>query len=386
MRVLLRAPLLTTSGYGVHSRQIFEAIESIPNVELDVECLNWGNTPWLLNGDINDGLINRIMKCSKNTSPPYDLSIQVQLPDEWDTTLGHKNIGISAVVETDRCNSAWIEACNKMDHVVVPSKFTKSVLENSGILTTEIDVIPEWFNQYILNEDKMNIEKEINVKTKNNFLILGQMGSPKAEDDRKNIFNTIRWICEEFKDSEDVGIFIKTNMGRNTTIDKKITINMIAQMKQHICKTKVKIYLLHGAMTDQEVASLYFHKDIKCLVTATRGEGYGLPIIEAAAAGMPIIATNFSGHLEFLKQGEFLPVSYKFKEISDSRIDNRIFLKGFKWAEPDELSFKESLVTVTKNYDFYKQKAIQNAQYIRDNFSKLKISDIYKDLITKVSG
>ena len=48
---------MTSSGYGVHSRQIFEAIESIQGITLEVECLNWGNTPWILNGETNNGLI-----------------------------------------------------------------------------------------------------------------------------------------------------------------------------------------------------------------------------------------------------------------------------------------------------------------------------------------
>ena len=383
MRVLLRAPLLTSSGYGVHSRQIFEAIEKIPGIELDVECLSWGNTPWLLNGKTNDGLIERIMKHSKKITPPYELSVQVQLPDEWDVSLAHNNIGISAVVETDRCNPKWIDACNKMDHVVVPSEFTKSVLKKSGVLTTEVSVIPEWFNQYILNDSKLSIEKDIQLKTKNNFLILGQMGSSNAKDDRKNIFNTIRWICHNFKNRDDVGIVLKTNMGRNTTIDKKITLNIIKQMKQYIGETKVKIYLLHGVMSDKEISSLYFHKDIKCLVTATRGEGYGLPIIEAAAAGIPIIATNWSGHLQFLKKGYFLPVDYKLAEISETRVDNRIFFEGFKWAEPSEDSFKKCLNEIIENYEYFKEKAVQNKKYIRNNFSKNKITNIYKDLIAK---
>jgi hypothetical protein len=131
LRILLRAPLLTSSGYGVHSRQIFQAIESIPGINLEVECLNWGNTPWLINKETNDGLIGRIMKLSKKVEPPYDLTVQVQLPDEWDPSLGHKNIGISAMVETDRCNPKWVDACNKMDHVVVPSSFTKSVIRTN---------------------------------------------------------------------------------------------------------------------------------------------------------------------------------------------------------------------------------------------------------------
>ena len=155
-------------------------------------------------------------------------------------------------------------------------------------------------------------------------------------------------------------------------------------MKQHIDKSKVPIYLLHGAMTDKEIASLYLHKDIKCLVTATRGEGYGLPIIEAAAAGLPIIATNWSGHLQFLKPGMFLPVSYKLVDISKSRIDNRIFLEGFKWANPDEISFKNCLHSVLNDYENLRNNSNENKEYIRSNFSKSKISNIYKDLITKV--
>ena len=129
MRVLLRAPLLTLSGYGVHSRQIFEWLyEKRSEIDLTVECLNWGRTSWLVNPDLEDGLIGKIMSCSKNmTKEKYDISFQVQLPDEWDESLAHKNVGISAFVETDRCNPAWIDKCNNMDMIIVPSTFTKNV-------------------------------------------------------------------------------------------------------------------------------------------------------------------------------------------------------------------------------------------------------------------
>ena len=385
MRVLLRAPLLTSSGYGVHSRQIFEAIESIPNIDLEVECLNWGKTPWLLNGETNDGLVGRIMNCSKALNPPYDLTIQVQLPDEWNPALGKKNIGISAVVETDKCSPKWIEACNKMDVIVVPSSFTKNVLNNSGIVTTPIKVIPEWFNQYIVNDD-LKIDNNLKFKTENNFLIVGQLGAMKAEDDRKNIFQTIKWVVENFKNRDDVGVVIKTNMGKNTSIDKKITLNVLNQMKQHFSKSKVKIYLLHGTMSDQEIAALYRHKKIKCLVSATRGEGYGLPLIEAAASGLPVIATNWSGHLDFLNKINFLSVDYDLKEISESRVDNRIFYPGFKWAEPRESSFKSRLNEIINNFNSVSKNAQENKAIILKQFSKESISKQYLTLVEEYKG
>lgn len=382
MRILLRAPLLTSSGYGVHARQIFEAVESIPGIQLDVECLNWGKTPWLLNQETNEGLIGRIMNHSRKINPPYDLSIQVQLPDEWDSSLARKNIGVSAIVETDRCNPAWIESCNKMDLVVVPSEFTKSVIKKSGVVTTNIEVVPEWFNQYIIN-DNLRLDKQIDLKTEHNFLILGQLGAMNADDDRKNIYKTIKWVAENFKNRDDVGVIIKTNMGKNTKIDKMLTQNILKQMKNHFSDSKVKLYLIHGTMTDQEIAALYRHKKIKCLISATRGEGYGLPLIEAAASGMPIIVTNWSGHLDFLQKINFLAVDYDLKEINESRVDNRIFLPGFRWAEPKEESFKKSLDKLIDNFETFKNLAEKEKKVIIKEFSKENIINTYKELIKK---
>ena len=151
MKVLLRAPLLTMSGYGVHSRQVFEWLYSKNNIELYVECLNWGMTPWMINGDIDDGLIGKIMSCSKKLEPPYDISFQLQLPDEWDPKLAKINVGMSAFVETDRCNPKWIDACNQMDYVLTPSSFTKNVVKRSGVLFKPIDVVHEHFNKNIFD-------------------------------------------------------------------------------------------------------------------------------------------------------------------------------------------------------------------------------------------
>ncbi len=66
-KVLLRAPLLTNSGYGVHSRQVFEWLLE-KDIELDVECLKWGNTPWLLD-DENNRIVKEVMLRSKKLSP-----------------------------------------------------------------------------------------------------------------------------------------------------------------------------------------------------------------------------------------------------------------------------------------------------------------------------
>ena len=293
MKVLLRAPLLTNSGYGVHSRQVFEFLYNLSNIELVVECLNWGQTSWLINKDLEDGLVGKIMSKSKKVEGTFDLTIQVQLPDEWDTTLGNKNIGITAAVETDKCNHKWVEACNKMDMIIVPSAFTKKVIKRSGVLFSPIHVIPEWFNQEILNDKSPDLKDErFQFKNKFNFLLVAQLTAINPDDDRKNIFNCIKWILEEF-DGEDVGIVLKTNSGKNTSIDRKLTINTLnAYIRNINAKNRGKINLLHGALTTKEMASLYNHPNIDCFASVTRGEGYGLPLVDSAAAGLPVVATS----------------------------------------------------------------------------------------------
>ncbi len=80
-------------------------------------------------------------------------------------------------------------------------------------------------------------------------------------------------------------------------------------------------------MTSKEVAALFNHHKVKLYVSATRGEGYGLPLIESAVIGLPIVATGWSGHLEFLNKENFGVVDYELVEISETRADGRIFGK-----------------------------------------------------------
>lgn len=372
MKVLLRAPLLTNSGYGIHSRQIFEWLYEKENIDLTVECLNWGLTTWLLNPEYDNGIVGKIMSKSKKLEPPYDVTFQLQLPDEWNPTLGKINIGMSAVVETDKCNPKWIDACNKMDHVVVPSNFTKEVLQKTGNVSKPITVIPEWFNKSIEEKSQAKIDDN-KIDTSFNFLIISQINGLNALDDRKNIFNTIKWICEEFKDQKDVGIILKTNSGKGTTIDKKITQNILGQMTKAIGKKEFpRVYLFHGNMTNDEVAGLYDVESVKCYVNATRGEGYGLPIIDSAASGVPIVATNWSGHLDFLYD-MFSKIDYEMIDVRKEKEDNRIFFLGQKWADPIESSFKNEIRSVYNNYNQKKETADKLKDLVIENFSSKSV-------------
>jgi glycosyltransferase involved in cell wall biosynthesis len=111
---------------------------------------------------------------------------------------------------------------------------------------------------------------------------------------------------------------------------------------------------------------------VKALVTATRGEGYGLPILEAATSGLPVIATGWSGHCDFLDAESYVPLSYDLKPIHPSRVDN-IFPKGSKWAEVKEDDFKRAVVNFRNSHDSFREKAVSFGAVLRERYSQSKI-------------
>jgi len=381
--VLIRAPLLSISGYGVHSRQIYRWLKTYEDINVRTHIVNWGRTSWLVNPDLHDGLVGDIMKSSTSEHKGFDLSIQVQLPNEWDPNLSRINVGVTAAVETDRCNPEWVECCNKMDAIIVPSNHTKNVLMNSGNLNVPVYVIGESYFDEI--ETPQLPELDIELNTDFNFLILGQMTGNNSENDRKNMFNTLKWLCEEFKDDPDVGIIVKTNSGRGTKIDRKLTGNILRNVLKQIRPGPYpRIHFLHGNMSQSEIASLYRNKKVKALVSCTRGEGFGLPLLEASASGLPVIATNWSSHPEFLNLGKWLKLPYELKEIDESRIDNSIFMQGSMWAEVNEFDFKKIVRKFYNKPQKPQEWAKQAVSEIRKNYSQAAICEKYDEVFRKI--
>lgn len=383
-KVLLRAPLLTVSGYGVHCRQIFDYLYSRNDLELTVQVLNWGSTPWIVDKHAEDGLIGKIMMCSKPIKEKFDVSVQVQLPDEWDESLAHHNIGVSAFVETDICNPMWLDKVNKMNEVIVPSNFVKEVVFNTGNVKKNIEVIPEHYNY---NIDKKQNKENFHFDKKFNFLILGQLTGDNPDNDRKNIENMIKWYCEEFKDNRNVNLILKTNSGRCSLNDRSRTVARVSEIVDRNRKGKYPtIDVLHGNLTSKEIASLFKNNKIKCLLSATRGEGYGLPLVDAAASAMPIVVPAYSGHMEFLEKENICSLNYKMSQIPPNRIDARIFMKDSKWAEVDGDDFKNKIRDVFENYTAYRKKAQRMQQRVRNNFSRESVFEKYDQFFEKYLG
>jgi glycosyltransferase involved in cell wall biosynthesis len=278
-----------------------------------------------------------------------------------------------------------------MDLVIVPSEFVKEVFANSGEVKTKVVVIPEAFIDAVATPELSEIDLEL--KTDFNFLVFGQITGNNPENDRKNIFYTVKWLAEQFKDNPDVGIVLKTNTGRHTVVDRMRTTNMMAQLTMEIKKGAEfpKFYLLHGDMTDDEVASRYRHPKIKALVAPTRGEGFGLPLFEAAGYGLPIITTDWSGHTDFMycanKEGKVKPhfarVDFVLQPVQPEAVWEGVIEKDTIWAFSVANSAKMQMREVYKNHDRFRGQAKRLAINIEKQFATDNIYKQFIDIITK---
>lgn len=365
-KILLRGPLLSMSGYGTHARQFARYLQKLEetaapgSLKIVFEILPWGMTHFMLNPALEDGLIGYILDKSAKSQIGageyqfFDYTFQVQLPDEWNVFLGNYNIGVTAGVETDRCNPAWVDCVNRMDLVIVPSEFTKQCFLNTGAVTTAIEVVPEYYPESYAGQDVSDVESQARSRldvqladTHTNFLFVGQFTGNNVDNDRKNIPFTIKWLNECLAGKEGVGVVLKLNAGAATQLDKKNVRKIVSDILREVRQPGQvwpKFTLVHGHLTDQEMIALYTHDKIKAMVSLTHGEGYGLPLLEQAVCGKPIIATNWSGHTEFLNRGKWLPVEYKVATIHPSRVDNKIFMPTAQWAFPSEQAFKKRVL------------------------------------------
>jgi hypothetical protein len=312
-----------------------------------------------------DSLIKKTaMLMQQRQLPQPDVSVQVTIPLEWER-IAPINIGVTAGIETTKIAGEWIEKANMMDKIIVPSQFARYAFDE-----TSYDAQNSQTGE-IVKDFRNKTPIEVIFETDFNFLAVAQWGP------RKNLENLIKWFIEENFDRENVGLVLKTNLAKNCEIDRVHCIERIKVLLNHedYKDKKCKIYLLHGYMSEEEMARLYRHKDIHAFITTTHGEGYGLPLFEAAQAGLPIIAPAWSGHVDFLTmpvkgKNKFIPmkVDYDLRHIQESAVWDKILVRDSMWCFPKEGSFKMKMRSMMENHGAMQKKATQLAEHLRENW------------------
>lgn len=400
-KILIVCPAFNQSGYSHNARVLLNALKEIEDdVDLFLLPTQWANSSILTEDFENKEwmmyLVHKHQLNLQTTKFKYDVSIQLMIPHEWNVGFADYNIGITALVETDKISPLWIECINKMDKVVTISEFNKntilSSIYNSDTGTLKVnDSSKISLATFPVRDEFLSLTTEDSVtnfdfKTDFNYLCCAQVGP------RKNVDETLKWFLETFKDNENVGLVCKLHFMNNSRIDRDETEKYINNILKHFPDRKCKLYLIHGSLTEKQVHSLYIHPKIKAIVSTTHGESWGLPLFEAAYMGLPVIAPKFSGHIDFLMQDKdvdgkkrkrpyFADVDFVLKGVQPEHLWENVIIKESLWCFPQEGSFKNRLQEVYKDYNRFKSQALKLKEILKDKYSKEKVYKQYTSLL-----
>ena len=410
--MLICGPLTSRSGYGDHARDLFHSFYDLNQFEIKVLDVNWGQCPRnaLNPKDSKDKLIwDRILVEPKVDQQP-DVYIDIRIPNEFET-FGKFNIGITAGIETDIISTDWIEGCNKMDLLIVPSNHSKKGLVDTiydkintqpdgsqqkiGALqiTKPVEVLFEGLDEVFKNKSIEEIEhhqifKDIqnNIKEEFAFLTVGLWGNGDYGEDRKDIARTIKVFCEAFANKKKKpALILKTNGAGFSILDKQSMHERINKIKDLFPNNfeLPNIYLLHGDLTKEEMNGLYNHPKVKCLVSFSHGEGFGRPLLEASATGLPIMASGWSGQLDFLDPNTTLLLKGELKQVPKSQVWDKIIVPESKWFNVNEDKAYDAFISIVDDYYTAKRKARSQADKNVDKFSLNKMTQELKVILDK---
>ena len=388
--LLIMAPVATRSGYGARSRDIARAIINSDKYEVKIWSTPWGSTPMnALNADNpkDKVIIDRLLPEPKLDRQP-DVFIQITVPNEFQR-LGRYNIGITAGIETTRCSGPWIEGCNRMDLILTSSEHSKTTFMNNiyekidkntqqkvGELKIEkpIQVLFEGVDLDVYNKTNLIDETIITtlsaVKEKFAFLFVGHWLNGDFGEDRKNVGAMIRTFLETFKNKQNApALILKTSHANFSPLDRIDILRKIELIKAGVSNaTRLpSIYLIHGDLEDEEMNSLYNHPKIKAHISFTKGEGFGRPLAEAALSAKPVIASDWSGHTDFLKHSVKLPGS--LTQVHQSAAWENVIMRESEWFTVDYGYASKVMKDVFENYKNYEVNAKKQATLIRKEFS-----------------
>ena len=406
-KILVKGPAMSRSGYGEQTRFALRALKQKQDI-FDIFLINlaWGQTGHVAEDTEEKRWIDNLLKKTifhHQNGGGYDVSLQITIPNEFEK-IAPINIGYTAGIETTMVSPQWVQKGWLMDHIIVVSDHSKQTYESTsltahdestgrkqedisiknpieGFTSTDITSVCYPVREYEAEE------LDLGLTTDFNFLTVAQWGP------RKNLKKTVQWFVDEFRDSEDVGLVIKANFKKNCVMDREATVSKLKNVLKEHEDRKCKIYLVHGDMSNEELAGLYKHPKIKAYLSLTHGEGFGLPIFEAAYNGLPVIAPGWSGQCDYLYmpvenkkgkvkiKGMFANVDYEIRHIQEEAVWNGVLEKQSMWCYPIKSSYRNCLKDVYKDHGRFLSQAKKLQKWILENFTEEQKYSEFTDCI-----
>ena len=392
--LIISCPASSRSGYGDHSRDIIRSLIEMDRFDIKILDQRWGDCP--RNALAKDDIINTMLLPNPNQLPyKPDVWIQITVPNEFQA-IGNYNIGITAGMETDQISGPWIDGCNRMNKIIVPSVHSKDVILNTILeerrgeqvlrklqVEKPVEVLFEGLNIDVFDKKDVKFDGLKEVKETFCFLCVGHWLNGTFGNDRKDIGGVIRTFLETFKGSalNKPALILKTSSAGFSVMDREEMLKRIEQIKDSVNSANLpNVYLLHGDLTEEEMNQLYNDPKVKAMVSFTHGEGFGRPLLEFGITGKPVVAPNWSGHIDFLSEnGILLPT--QLREVDKSAVWKDVIVEGSKWAYIDYGYASATLKELFKKYKDFLTKSRKQRKYIKDNFTMRHMTELFKSMI-----
>ena len=399
--LLFQGPVATRSGYGDHSRDLLKSLFDMDRFEIKVVPTRWGNTPQNQLDSQNPFHQQILNNIAVQLDRQPDVYVQVSVANEF-KKVGKYNIGVTAGVETTVAPVEFINGCNQMDLILVPSTFTKDVLEKTSFaetdkrtgqkirdikLSTPVEVLFEGVNTDIFNGVLVEVEKPIldSVDTDFNFLYVGHWLGGDLGHDRKDVGMMIKTFCTVFKNfpkGKQPGLILKTSAAGFSVGERETIHDKIKDITSEYGDKCPPIHLVWGDLSESEMHKLYCDSKVKAMISFTKGEGYGRPLAEFSTTGKPIIVSKWSGHQDFLPEENTIYLEGELQNVHPTAA-NQFLLKDSKWFYVDYSKAAQVLLDVFKNYDSYSKKSVGLQKNIINNFSLTKMTEVFKGIFDR---
>ena len=338
-------------------------------------------------------IIDRLLQTPQLPQQP-DIHMHIVVPNEF-SPIGKYNIGVTAGLECTACPPEWIQGMNKMDLNIVPSTFVKNTMTSISFdiqdektkqlkgqlkLDKPIEVLFEGADSDTYkktNELSKSIVDEMkSIEESFNFLYVGHWLQGKLGEDRKDTGMLVKVFLETFKNQKNKpGLILKTSGASFSVLDREEMIKKIKNIKESVSGDLPNVYLLHGDLSDNEINDLYNHPKVKAHVNITHGEGFGRPLLEASISGKPVIASSWSGHLDFLNSKQSVLVSGQMVDVPKSSFPENMRVDGAQWFTANYQQVSSYMKDVFKNYKKYSNNSLKLGKVNQSLFSLKKMTN-----------
>jgi len=388
--LLYQAPVATRSGYGDHARDLLKSFRDLNYYDIKIVSTRWGSTPMdQLNPDnefdkwVIDSIVTQI------TQQP-DVYVQMTVPNEFQT-IGKINIGVTAGIETTIIPKDWVDGCNRMDLVITTSQHSKAGITGTAWTERQKDT------QAVVAEHRVNKPVEVlfegadykqtdglskldSIEEDFCFLFVGHWLQGNLYHDRKDVGGMIQSFLSAFSRAKGKkpALILKTSSANFSIRDREEILKKVNDVASKV-NSDLSIYLLHGDLSPEDMWKLYNHPKVKASLSFTHGEGFGRPLLEFSLTGKPVIASNWSGHVDFLSNDGSVLLKGDLRPVDPSAA-NQFLLTDSQWFYVNYSDAALKLIDVHNNYDRYLTNSTKLGNENRIKFSHNKMTEALRDI------